>query len=59
MKQLITMATASWSSVVTNVLRTVRQGVLARSHNAYSPTAQTTSPTDVMLLMLHLGNGNL
>jgi hypothetical protein len=37
----------------------VKQGVLSRTHKAYIPTAQTSGPTNVGLLMSQWHNVNL
>jgi hypothetical protein len=36
-----------------------KSGVPARTHKAYFPTAQTSNPTNLVLLMLYLGNVSL
>jgi hypothetical protein len=36
-----------------------KQGIPGRTHKAYFPIAETSSPTNIVLLMLYLGNLSL
>jgi hypothetical protein len=41
------------------VLLIIKNGILGTAHNANLPIAQTSSPANLVLLMLYLGNVNL